>query len=464
MNYIAKKFFVLILILMVPAVWGQDRKQLEKDRKSKLAEIEETTKILEQTRSKKNISLKQLKTINNLIKVREEIIESLAMEVNSVENQVSKKTQQLIATKVHLQTQKEKYAKSIYNAYRLKGSAGNKWHFIFSAKSFNQIMQRLKYLEKIAEFQNKIVGNIEEDRVNLEEGIQVLQGLKVEKEEILGDKEVEKEKLVGDKSQQQNVVNALSGQEKDLRKKLVEQRAAKAKLDNEIERLIRIELEKARKKKAYSDAIEDGDNYYSSGKYDAALSAYKKALAEGVNNTEAKSRIEKTKTALEKDSKVAGEATPPEINKPSVNTNAKVDQQLSSTFASNKGKLPWPVGNGFVSEQYGKHAHPTLRGVTIENNGTNFLSSNGSVARSVFKGEVVAVMEIPGMQNMVMVSHGDYFTVYAKLASVFVKVGDKVDTKQSIGKIYTNDGNETELHFELWFNQAKQNPEYWISK
>ncbi len=434
MKIISKKLAIIAFLFLIPSLKATDRKTLESQRKSKLEEIAETSKILAQTRGKKNISLKQLRTIQNLIKVREEIINSLADEVNVVENDVIKKERQLQQLQGHLKEQKQKYAKSIYNAYRLKGSVGNKWHFIFSAKSFNQITQRLRYLHKITEFQERLVNGIEEDKVYLQDGINILKGLKTEKEEILGSKEAEKNKLVGDKSEQEKAVNELSGQEKELRNRLAAQKAAKAKLDKEIERLIAIEIEKARKAELARKKAEEA-------KRKAAEAAAKKSDNTVANKTETKA-APKTETAT---------ATP----ESKLNSNA---------FVANKGKLPWPVSNGFISERFGKHAHPTISGVTIENNGVNFLSSNGAVARSVFKGEVVAVMEIPGMQTMVMISHGDYFTVYAKLATVFVKIGDKVDTKQSLGKIYTDADNDTELHFELWHQQDKQNPEYWITK
>jgi len=426
-----KSIILVFLMISMPNLKATDRKDIENERKKKLDEIEETNKILAQTKGQKNISLKQLRMIQNLIKIREEIIGSLAEELNSVEQQVNLEETELTALEIHLRDQKTKYAKSIYNAYRLKGSVGNKWHFIFSAHSFNQIAQRLRYLQKIAEFQNRMVSSIEEDKLALQDGILVLKGLKSEKEIILDVKEGEKVKLEGDKSKQQDEVNKLSGKEKELRIKLQQQRAAKAKLDREIERLISLEIEKARR----------------------AEEARRKK-----ENQEKKGAAQKEKDGNESKST--------EKQKIDENTATKTPESVlsSNAFVLNKGKLPWPVSNGLISERFGKHAHPTLSGVTIENNGINFLSNDGAIARSIFKGEVVAVMEIPGMQNMVMVSHGDYFTVYAKLSSVYVKVGDKVDTKQNIGKIYTDEDNETELHFELWFKQEKQNPEYWISR
>lgn len=455
-----KKIIIIGLVFAVSAVWATDRKKLESERNAKLAEIAETNKILNQTRSKKNVTLKELRSINNLIKVRQEILSSLTQELSGVQKEAFTKETQLRGIKIHLTNQKGQYAQSVASTYRLKNSTGNNWHFIFSSKSFNQLLQRFRYLQKIADSQSNMVGQIEMDKAELEDGIAVLTGLKKEKELIIGDKEVERKKLEGDKQEQQKTVNILAGKEKDLRKRLQEQKAAKAKLDNEIERLIKIELEKARRRKAFDDFMEEGDKEFNAGEYKKAISFYEKAADQKVNTSAANAKIQKSEETLAKQ-KAAGQ----KVEKPVVKAveTPSAERVTSTSFLANKGRLPWPTNNGFVSEKYGTHAHPTISGVTINNNGVNILASDGTVARAVFGGTVVAVMEIPGMQNMVMVSHGDYFTVYAKLSNVFVKQGDKVTAKQSLGKVYTNENNATELHFELWHNQEKQNPDYWLA-
>ncbi|MDB4347134.1 peptidoglycan DD-metalloendopeptidase family protein [Bacteroidia bacterium] len=454
-----KKVIILFLAFIVTAAWATDRKKLERQRNAKLAEIRETNRILRQTRSKKNVTLKELRSINNLIKVREEILDGLANELTGVQKDEFLKQQQLKGIKIHLINQKDKYAKSVANTYRLKNSTGNNWHFIFSSTSFNQLFQRFRYLQKITQYQKQIVLDIENDKREVEEGIVVLTGLKQEKELIIGDKETEKQKLEQDKQIQQKTVNVLAGKEKDLRRKLKAQKAAKAKLDREIERLIRIELEKARKRKAYDKYINLGDKSFNKGDYESAVTYYEKALNQWVNTKTARDKLNRAKAALKKQKATGAK---PAVPKEKVIETPSVDKVNTANFLANKGKLPWPTSNGFISEKYGTHAHPTISGVSVNNNGVNILSTSGTVARVVFPGTVVAVMEIPGMQNMVMVSHGDYFTVYAKLSNVFVKTGDKVTLKQSLGKIYTGENNATELHFELWHNQTKQNPAYWI--
>lgn len=140
------------------------------------------------------------------------------------------------------------------------------------------------------------------------------------------------------------------------------------------------------------------------------------------------------------------------------------EKELSSSFANNKGKLPWPTERGVVSETYGVHNHPVLKKVKTKNNGINILTSKDSEARSVFRGKVVSITKISSTNLAVIIKHGEYFTVYSNLDQVFINKGDEVDTKELIGKIHTNLKGKTELHFEVWKGISKQNPAYWVLK
>ena len=123
----------------------------------------------------------------------------------------------------------------------------------------------------------------------------------------------------------------------------------------------------------------------------------------------------------------------------------------------------WPVGKGFISQRFGKHAHPVLKGVVIENRGIDLQTGQGEVARSVFDGKVLTVASVPGMNNIVMIQHGDYFTVFAKLKSVSVSEGQTVKRKDIIGTIYTSSEGTTELQFQIWKNSTNLNPESWLA-
>lgn len=140
------------------------------------------------------------------------------------------------------------------------------------------------------------------------------------------------------------------------------------------------------------------------------------------------------------------------------------EKKLSSSFTSNKGKLPWPTERGVISETYGVHNHPVLKKVKTKNNGINILTSKNSAARSVFNGKVVGVTTISNTNLAVIIKHGEFFTVYSNLDKVNVNKGDEVSTNTVIGNIHTNLKGRTELHFEVWKGTSIQNPSYWLSK
>ncbi len=134
---------------------------------------------------------------------------------------------------------------------------------------------------------------------------------------------------------------------------------------------------------------------------------------------------------------------------------------LNDKFASNKGKLPWPVGKGMISGRFGNHPHPVLKGIMVQNNGIDIESESGAAVKSLFGGTVASVTRIPGYDYMVMVRHGLYFTVYSKIVNVSVKKGDDVTTGQILGYL---DKDEPELHLEIWQDKNKLDPETWIAR
>ena len=138
------------------------------------------------------------------------------------------------------------------------------------------------------------------------------------------------------------------------------------------------------------------------------------------------------------------------------------EQQLSDSFESNKGKLPWPAERGIVSETFGVHQHPVLKNVKTQNNGIDILTSPDIDARAVFSGKVVSITTITASNIAVIVKHGEYFSVYSNLDQVFVTPGEQIATKQLIGKIHTNLKGKTELHFEVWKGKEIQDPQKWL--
>ena len=143
----------------------------------------------------------------------------------------------------------------------------------------------------------------------------------------------------------------------------------------------------------------------------------------------------------------------------------KEQELIAGGFAANKGRLPWPVAKGFISGHYGKHQHPVYENVTLNNKGVYIQTPSGSDARAVYEGEVTTCM-VMGSTYAIIIQHGNYRTVYTGIQTPTVKPGQKVQAKQSIGKIASNpdDDNKTELQFQVWQDREIQNPELWLAQ
>ncbi len=138
---------------------------------------------------------------------------------------------------------------------------------------------------------------------------------------------------------------------------------------------------------------------------------------------------------------------------------------ISGAFSNNKGRLPWPVERGVVTRRFGKQAHPTLSNIQVQNNGIDISTEAGAVVSSIFEGSVVGTAEVPGYDNMIILRHGKYFTVYSRLRDVYVTQGQKISRGQQLGVLAADQNeNQSRLHFEIWEDKSKLNPLYWIAK
>jgi septal ring factor EnvC (AmiA/AmiB activator) len=138
---------------------------------------------------------------------------------------------------------------------------------------------------------------------------------------------------------------------------------------------------------------------------------------------------------------------------------------LAQNFSDNKGNLPWPVKRGIITQNFGLNMVPGTSGVSIKNPGVDIGTPKGSKVRSVFNGEVSTVVRIPGANRVVLIRHGNYFTVYSNLEDVYVKMGDEVDILDEIGSVASDaETGESTLHFELWKNTTNQDPKPWLNR
>ncbi len=395
--------FVLLLNTTISFAQKQTKKDLENKKKQLQQEIEYTNQLLAETKKNKKLSLTQLVTLNKKISQREELIATINSEIGILNKQINENNQSINKLQNDLTKLKAEYAKMIYYAYKNQ-DAYNRLMFVFASKDFEQAYMRLKYLQQYSEYRHKQAEMITHTQKSLNEKVQELEVKKSDKRVLLGSQESEKQNLTTEKTEKEQVFSQLQQQESKLKKDLEKKKKDAEKLQQAIQRAIEKELEKAQ-----------------------------------------------------------GEAVKENKPKPQKLILTPESQQLSNSFASNKGKLPWPVIKGIVSEHFGVHPHPLMPNIDINNNGVDISTSTGSLTRAVFDGEVKAVVNMPGTGQFILVRHGEFLTIYSNLKDVYVKVGDKIKTKQNIGSIlFDDDDNKTVLHFEIWKGQTKLDPEDWL--
>ena len=390
----------LILAFVCFAAHGQKTKiQLQREKQQNLEKIKETEKILAETGAEKKNNLGELVALNQRIAQQESLIKSIKNEISFLDYDISENNQIIQALEKDADKLKEEYATMILSAQKASGKV-DKLTFIFSAKSFDQLLMRLKYMEQYGKARQSQAVAIEKVQTILREQVHVTELKRGEKNNLLADVVKENNELTSLKEKQRSVVKSLEKQEKKLRRDLEATKKAVAELDNLIARIIKEELERI------------------------------------------------AREARERDSKKNKEVD-----------NASI--ALSNSFEDNRNKFPWPV-SGFVSQRFGRQQHPVLKGIEIQNDGVNIQTKQGEEVRSIFNGEVSRVAFTPGMGNTIIIKHGEYFTVYTGLKDITVKQGQRVTTNQELGKVLSNGEGISELRFQIRKNFDALNPQEWL--
>ena len=408
---------ILLIALFVVSVFdaGAQKKsdQLKQNKQKLEKEISNTQAILNQTRQNKNASLQQLSVLRRQISNREQFILALNSEISALEEEMALNVQLSKSLDRKLNYMKADYSTVVYNAYKNRRQT-NKLVFLLSSENFGQMFRCLKYYTAFAHNVKTQMEQIQEAQREIQQKELEIQAIKSEKAALLAGHEQQLSVLETEKKEKDKLTNELKKKEKqlaaDIRKKQQEQQ----RLDKAIKKAIEDEIKAAnnRKKKANSNATTSG----------------------GKSNST-------TELLLTKEEKA-----------------------LSSSFAGNQGKLPWPVAKCAKIRDFGTYAHPDVPSVTMQNNGIDLATEAGATVRAVFQGEVSSVLEYIGTK-IVIIKHGEYMTVYQNLGTVAVKAGDKVTTKQAIGTVAKNTSSNTyELHFELWKNTSLLNPSNWLAR
>lgn len=395
-----KIVLALLLGIVCGELYGQDaRARLESQRKQLQQEIVQINGMLQKNKSQKADALESLEDLFLKIDRLRELLRLTNRQINGLTSQINGNQAKIDALEEELEILKEDYAAMIVKS-RKNASQQNRLMFLFSSYNFWQAIKRVRYMNQYATYRKQQGENIAKKTEELRRLNDTLKTQKAVKEELLADNRKVQAQFQQERKKQEKVIQSLRLNESKYAVQIKKKQRQTAKIDKEIDRLIR----------------------------EAIAASNKKAGTKNVS------------FALTPEAKA-----------------------LAASFTANKGRLPWPVRKGVVIQKFGTQRHAVVRTTTIKSNGVTIATSPGTKARAVFEGTVLNIVQFQGSNPIVLIQHGSYVTAYKNLASVSVQKGDMVVSKQEIGTIFTNPTTQrTTLQFSVFYNTTPKNPADWI--
>ena len=406
-NYQNYQRFLLVLLVLIgitTSLHAQSKQQLEKDKAQVEQEIKRLNSDLIKARKNSKAGQKELNLLEQKIQQRTRLINNINGQLNVLSLQMVQTQDSLTLVRSQVDSLKTEYARVVRVLYGERGSL-DKLVLLLDTKSYNTAYLRTKYFRDYSRYRRRQAAFIRQKEEELNEvGVQLARQQQ-ETTSLLAQERRQKEQLSQERKERQQNLKKSKQQEKQLQQQIDKKEKQKRQLQQQIQKIINEEIAKAAKeKKAAAGA--------GAGKSNSATA---------------------TSTA---------------------------DVALSNDFASNKGKLPWPVYYTKVVREYGRYTHAS--GGQNMNNGIDLQCKSGASVQAVFNGTVSRVFTCPNGTRGIIVRHGDYMSVYANMGSVTVKEGSKVSTKQNLGTVYTNEEGTSEFSFQLWKGTASQNPRTWL--
>ncbi|WP_339610738.1 peptidoglycan DD-metalloendopeptidase family protein [uncultured Planktosalinus sp.] len=396
----------LLIVFNCQSSFSQLDKQaeLEKKRQQLQEEIRQINNLLFSTKKKEQTVLTEVENIASRIQARENLIKVTNQQANLITREINSNMNKIDQLRKELRVIKEEYAKLIDRTYKSK-SDQSRVMFLLSSESFLQAYKRVQYMQQYANHRKKQGEEIQKKTTEIQELNKNLLVQQKEKQALIEENRIARNELQLERKQQEQLMATLKQDESKYTKQIKDRQREAAVIDKQIEDLIRAAI-------AESNRAAGGDR-----------------------------RERKTTTFA-----MTAEA-----------------KALAANFTSNKGKLPWPVERGVVVTRFGTTQHPTLPNVKTTSSGVEIATQEGTTARAAFDGEVLAISIIRGSVKAVHIRHGDFITVYQNITDLYVTKGDKVSTKQAIGKIHTNPTTgKTILKFLIFKNTNKLNPADWL--
>ncbi len=398
------------------ALQAQSKKQeeLEARRQQLQREIKQINSLLFTDKKKEKSVVSIVEDLNNKVRVRQNLIKVTNDQANLLTREINNNQKEISSLRDQLEELKKDYAAMVVKSYKSK-SEQSRIMFLLSSDNFQQAYKRLQYIKQYTKYQEQQGEEIKGKTEKLQELNTSLLQQKKDKEKLIAENRIAKKQLEQDVQEQQALMASIRKNLSNYSSQIKTKKQEADKIDREIERLI------------------------------------KEAIAEA-NRLASKNDKTATKTSSKS---ASGFAMTPDV------------KALGVSFEANKGKLSWPVEKGVVKTRYGTQPSPIDPSISIQSNGVRIATEERSKVRAVFQGTVTAVIASKTGNPTVLIQHGNYFTAYKNLGKVYVKKGQKVETKQSIGEVFTNSSdNETILSFSVFkvvgSDSQTQDPAGWI--
>ena len=428
---------------------------LEKQRKQLQQQIKEQERRLASSQQDVKKRLQNLMMLNTEIAGKRRTIDTIRHDITELDVEIEQLGVQLEQLQKQLATCKQRYVKSLRYMHRNRSSQ-SQMMFIFSADNLTQMFRRMRFMREYAAYQHVQGDEVKLQQEEVNDKLQEISAAKNQKSRLLAKGEQERIALEGKQTEQQNVVKTLQKEQKTIQSIIAQQKKKDAALNAQIDRLIAEEVAR-QKARAEAEARRRAEAAARERELAEAKAREEKARAEAMAAKDKKAREEAERRVREAEEKrVAAQrkAESMPLHAPSE------DIRISGNFESNRGRLPMPITGPYrIVSHFGQYNVEGLHNVTLDNKGINIRGENGASARSIFDGEVSGVFSFGGTM-VVMVRHGSYISVYCNLASVNVHRGQRVTTRQSLGRV----GNDNILQFQLRKETAKLNPESWLGR
>lgn len=458
-----RKFFIAIGFVVLCLVCVTETGAKQRTSKSVRQQQRLTEQKIKQTDSRIKENARQLKSkLNDLNRLQAES-QSINAAIAGIQSSIDSLASVEQAARDSVETLDRKLA-DLQKAYaailrdsRHSRMAMSNLAFIFSSKSFAQAFRRANALKQFSRWRERKVGQINSVKASLDERRRYIDTLMTQNRQLVASMSARHAELGKRAAETDKIVTSLKGKESDLRKMLREQQRQATALDRELDKIIKEEQRKAlieeQKRKQREEEQRRAEEQ-------RKAEEQKKADAAGKPSANA------PKTTPAKPTKPAPKPAPqPKAEE----RKASPSPVSSSDFAANKGRLRYPVNPHNIVRRFGRQQHPVHKQVMTDNAGIDMETSSGATVMSVFDGEVSAIFCPAGYNNVVLVRHGQYLTVYANLGTLAVRTGDKVKAGQSLGTVYVDqsDNGRSILHFEIRNavnakSVTKENPEVWL--